>query len=119
MRKFLLVILLCPSFVLAVDDATVQAIDSKASSANAKANGNNSRIQALEAEDLLLHSRIDNIQLTPGPQGEQGPPGPQGDPGPDQGGARELPGYPGGGGGGLHGDQPGPAEELRFHLHRP
>jgi len=36
----------------------------------------NSRIQALEAEDIIIHERIDNI-----PPGLQGPPGPKGDPG--------------------------------------
>jgi len=36
---------------------------------------NKSRIQALEAEDIILHQRIDTIQLTPGPAGPQGPAG--------------------------------------------
>ena len=39
---------------------------------------NKSRIQALKAEDVILHQRIDTIQLTPGPQGIPGPAGPQG-----------------------------------------
>lgn len=77
--------MLCtPIIALAVDVATVQAIDSKASSAKSKADGNNSRIQALEAEDVILHQRIDDIQLTPGPKGDKGDPGdqgPKGDPG--------------------------------------
>ncbi|MBV1872527.1 MAG: DUF1566 domain-containing protein [Gammaproteobacteria bacterium] len=34
-----------------------------------------SRIQALEAEDVILHQRIDTIQQTPGPEGPQGPAG--------------------------------------------
>ena len=53
------------SVALAVDDAIISEIDSKATSAKSKADGNNSRIQALEAE-------VANIELTPGPQGEQG-----------------------------------------------
>ena len=72
MKYLIIFIFLFPSIALAVDDATVQAIDTKASSANSKADGNNSRIQALEAEDILLHNRIDNIQLTPGPKGDKG-----------------------------------------------
>lgn len=67
-----LIILFHPSIGMAVDDATVQAIDTKADTANAKADGNNSRIQALEAEDAILHQRIDNIELTQGPQGAPG-----------------------------------------------
>jgi hypothetical protein len=43
-----------------------------------KAGGNNGRIQALEAEDIILHQRIDTIQLTPGPSGLQGEQGPTG-----------------------------------------
>jgi hypothetical protein len=46
---------------LAVDDATVQAIDNKAASANSKADGNNSRIQGLEADVADLQSQIDAI----------------------------------------------------------
>ena len=55
-----------------VDDEAIADIDSKATSANAKADGNNSRIQALEADDIILHQRITDIQLTPGPAGPQG-----------------------------------------------
>ena len=90
MKYLIPLILLFPSLVFAVDDAIVQAIDSKASSANAKADGNNSRIGALEAEvgalqaeDALIYQIINNIQLTPGPQGPIGPAGPQGLPGAD------------------------------------
>ena len=43
---------------LAVDDATVQAIDQKAATANSKADGNNSRIQALEAEDVVIKEKM-------------------------------------------------------------
>ena len=49
-------IIFAATTALAVDDATVQAIEEKASSANSKADGNNSRIQALEAEDVQ-HAR--------------------------------------------------------------
>ena len=83
LKYLILSVLLFPSLALAVDDATVEAIDSKASNANSKADGNNSRIQALEAEDEILHNRINTIELTPGPQGEQGPPGADGAPGAD------------------------------------
>jgi len=82
MKYLITLVLLIPSLVWAVDDATVQAIDSKASNANAKADTNNSRIQALEAEDVILHVRIDNIPSTEGPQGPIGPVGPQGPAGP-------------------------------------
>ena len=78
MKYLVLLVLLFPSLVLAVDDATVQAIDSKASNASSKADGNNSRIQALEAEDVILHNRISTIELMPGPKGEKGDPGSQG-----------------------------------------
>lgn len=82
MKYLFTLVLLIPSLALGVDDATVQAIDSKASNANAKADTNNSRIQALEAEDIILHERIDNIPSTEGPQGPVGPEGPQGPAGP-------------------------------------
>lgn len=51
------------AMAMAVDDAAIVEIDNKASSANAKADGNNSRIQALEAEVAALHQRIDNVGL--------------------------------------------------------
>lgn len=82
MRYFVTLLIVFPSLVFAVDDATVQEIDLKASSAKSKADGNNSRIQALEAEDVRINQRIDNIELTPGPKGDQGDPGPQGPAGP-------------------------------------
>lgn len=47
-----------------------------AESVNAASNGG--RIRALEAEDVILHERIDNIELKPGPQGLPGPVGPSG-----------------------------------------
>ena len=78
MKYLISFVLFFPSLVLAVDDATVQALDSKASSAHSKADGNNSRIQALETEDIILHNRIDTIQLTPGPKGDKGIQGIQG-----------------------------------------
>ena len=77
-QSFLVFVVLSSS-AWAIDDATLSAIDSKAQTAHTKADGNNSRIQALEAEDIILHNLINNIQLTPGPQG---PPGPQGVAGP-------------------------------------
>ena len=80
--SLILLVLILPSIASAIDDATVQAIDSKASEAKSKAEGNNSRIQAPEAEDIILHERIDNIQLTPGPKGDKGDPGPIGPQGP-------------------------------------
>jgi len=80
--KHLIILLLLPSMVMAgIDDASVEAFDIKATSANTKADDNNGRIQALEAEDVILHQRIDTIQLTPGPEGPIGPEGPQGIPG--------------------------------------
>ncbi len=57
MKYFIAIILLFPTFLFAVDDAPVQAIDTKASNANTKADGNNSRIQALDVEDDILHNR--------------------------------------------------------------
>lgn len=57
MKSLILLILFFPSIVWAVDDATVNAIDYKASSAHSKADGNNSLIQALEA-DIILHHRL-------------------------------------------------------------
>ena len=59
MKYLILLIFLFPFIALAVDDETVHAFDSKASSAQSKADGNNSRIQALEAEDVILYNRID------------------------------------------------------------
>ena len=47
---------------LAIDDATVQAIDEKAASANAKADGNNSRIQALEEKDVVILEKVNKIK---------------------------------------------------------
>ena len=81
MKFLIFLILLFPSIAVAIDDSTVMAIDLKASSAHSKANGNNSRIQALETEDLIIHNRIDTIQLTPGPKGDKGDQGIQGIPG--------------------------------------
>ena len=59
----------------AVDDATVQAIGNKAANANAKADGNNSRIQGIEADVVDLQNQIDNIQLNQGLAGKQCSPG--------------------------------------------
>lgn len=66
MKIILLTLFLVPSLVFAVKENSIQVRDNKASSAKAK--GNNSRIQALQAEVIILHQCIDNIQLTPGPK---------------------------------------------------
>ena len=58
-----------PASTFAVDETEVSA------------KGTKDRIQALEAEIEALNNRIDNIQLTPGPQGEAGPQGPAGNDG--------------------------------------
>jgi len=82
---FFLVTLAIGNAWAAVDETAVANIDHKASTANGKADSNNSRIQDLESEDIILHQRIDSIELTPGPtgpQGEQGPIGLTGDRGP-------------------------------------
>ena len=36
-------------------------------------------IMDLQKQITALTTKVDNIELTPGPQAEQGPPGPQGD----------------------------------------
>lgn len=46
----------------AVEQGVVEEIQAKATSANEKADGNRGRIQALEAEDQLIHQRIDDIE---------------------------------------------------------
>ena len=54
--KFLIpVMLLFPRLVLAVNDATILAIDSRALLAKSNADDNDNRIQALEAEDVILN----------------------------------------------------------------
>ncbi|MDH5518860.1 MAG: collagen-like protein [Gammaproteobacteria bacterium] len=92
MKSIILFLLFFPSIAMAVDDATILDIDSKATMAKSKSdhndnrihendnkiNGNNSRIQALESEVAILRELISNIQLIPGPKGEKGDPGPQG-----------------------------------------
>jgi len=45
--------------VIAADDATIQQVENKAETANAKADGNNSRIQGLEADVVNLQGQID------------------------------------------------------------
>ena len=62
MKYLIPLILLFPSLVFAVDDATISEIDSKASNANAKAEGNRGLIGALETEDGILHERIDAVE---------------------------------------------------------
>jgi len=85
-RLALIATVLGSPLALAVDDAVVEQIDSKASSANAKAEGNSGRIQTIEtqhAQDVAdLYQAINTIELTPGPQGDIGPQGPQGETGP-------------------------------------
>lgn len=73
--------LLAGNPVWAVDDATVQEIESKATSANQKADGNNSRIQNLEKALAALQSELENISLTQGPKGDKGDKGDPGDSG--------------------------------------
>ena len=81
-----LALMLFAGTVLAVDDATVQAIQDEATTAKNKANQNATEIQNMKgglpaesaariAADDDLQNQIDNIQLIPGPPG---PPGPQG-----------------------------------------
>jgi hypothetical protein len=97
MKKTLLAVLATGLFLLtstgialAVDDAIVQEIQNDAATAKNKANSKDGKITGLYDNVANLQEQIDNIQLTPGPQGEtgpQGPPGPagpQGDPGPPE-----------------------------------
>ncbi len=65
-----------------VDDAAVQEVDAKATSANNKADTNNGRIQAMEADIVALGEQINTIELTPGPAGADGATGPAGPQGP-------------------------------------
>lgn len=51
---------------------------SSATWADQSKNSVNSKIRALQAEDVILHQQINNIALTPGPKGDKGDPGPQG-----------------------------------------
>ncbi len=83
------------NMALAADDATLSAIDDKATAAKSKADGNNSRIQGLENDlateivqrviaDIDLKQQIATVELTPGPQGPMGLPGPAGTNAPDR-----------------------------------
>ena len=83
------------NMALAADDATLSAIDTKATAAKSKADGNNSRIQGLENDlatevvqrviaDIDLKQQIATVELTPGPQGPMGLPGPAGTNAPDR-----------------------------------
>ena len=58
--------------VWGADDAAVQEVDAKATSANNKADTNNGRIQAVEADIAALGEQINTIERTPGPQGPAG-----------------------------------------------
>lgn len=94
MKHLIVLVLLLPSLAMAVDDANVQAIDSKASQAKSKSDQNASEIESLKgglpaereariAADNNLQLQIDNIELTPGPKGDKGDPGADGLPGID------------------------------------
>jgi len=91
MKRIIIVIIVIFSIflftgnVMAVDDATVQqiqtdAVDAKNKAADAKnkADNNDGRITGLYDNVANLQQQIDNIQLTPGPEGPEGPQGPQG-----------------------------------------
>jgi hypothetical protein len=54
----LLTLIFSVSAAFAFDEATVQAIDEKAASANTKADSNNSRIQALELKDIEIEEKV-------------------------------------------------------------
>lgn len=54
---------------MAADDAKLSIIDRKASLVNAMAEGTHRRIQVLEAEDMILLQRSDNIVPSPDPKG--------------------------------------------------
>jgi hypothetical protein len=89
MKKTLLAVLATGLFLLtstgialAVDDAIVQKIQNDAATAKNKVNSKDGKITGLYDNVANLQEQIDNIQLTPGPQGETGPQGPQGPPGP-------------------------------------
>jgi len=86
--------LLSANSAFAVDDAAVQEINNKASSANAKADGNKGRIGAIEADIAALgaHHEVDiaavtaaigAVELMPGPAGEDGTDGAPGADGAD------------------------------------
>lgn len=94
----LLAIAVLLSFLLygnawAVDDADIQVLQTEVSSTKSKADKNTADIEnmkgglpaeaaARKAADEELLNLINNIQLTPGPQGEPGPEGPVGPAGP-------------------------------------
>jgi hypothetical protein len=74
---------------LAVDDATIQEIQNdavtaknNAATAKEKSNSNDGKITGLYDNVANLQNQINTIQLTPGPQGEQGLKGDTGDTGP-------------------------------------
>jgi hypothetical protein len=48
---------------LGADDTTIQNVENKAESANAKADDNNSRIQRLEKQIAFLQFQINNIEI--------------------------------------------------------
>ena len=67
---------------IAVDEATVQQIQTDTANAKNKAAGNDDKITGLYDNVTNLQNQIDNIQLTPGPEGPQGLKGDTGDTGP-------------------------------------
>jgi hypothetical protein len=93
-KKFLVVLSLVLFLVatagiaIAIDEATVQQIQTDAAAAKTdaataknKAAGNDSKITGLYDNVINLQNQIDTIELTPGPQGVQGKIGPQGEQG--------------------------------------
>ena len=79
-----LFLLTTTGFALAVDDTTIQQIQNDAATAKNKSTNNDGKITGLYDNVVNLQNQIDNIQLTPGPQGiqgiqgEVGPQGPRG-----------------------------------------
>jgi hypothetical protein len=75
-----LLILSASSIVWAVDETTVQQIQDVAATARTdaaearnKVQGNDTKITGLNDNIADLQQQIDNIQLTPGPEGPEGP----------------------------------------------
>lgn len=96
--KRLAIVMLCllilgPVSAWAVDEQTVEQLQTEVISTKSKADINENKIKNLEGglpaeqaarelADAALRTQIDNIELIPGPQGPQGPPGPMGLQGP-------------------------------------
>jgi hypothetical protein len=90
-RGFVLIGVLISFFlcgnVWAVDEVAIQELQTNVSNAKSKADKNAAEIASMKGGLPAVWEAINNIQLTPGPQGEPGPVGP---PGPA--GAQGLPG---------------------------